>query len=100
MHEAGFFLVADDTAEGGIQIIPHPDSQSPDSITVELPTEEVLMEFHVHGDGFDSRPSREDQRIADEHYFDVYTGSSQGLFVYRYKTRQIEFLAKDLDWLK
>lgn len=95
MPEAGFFLMQDG------RIIPHDkDGCGPDFITVEVPDGEIVMEMHVHHDGYDPRPSVPDREIADAHHFDVYTGSSHGLYAYRWRTRQIEFLAKDLDWLK
>jgi len=103
--EAGFRIDAD--KRGGV-IVPHEFTNERGSLTTVL-SPLTVAEFHVHPRGSGGAPSTPDNnifgdpnlgdtKVADEHLIDIYTFNEQGLFVYRWKTKQIIKLRDGFDW--
>lgn len=103
--EAGFRIDAD---EHGDTVVPHEYTNEQGSLTAVL-SPLTVAEFHVHplgGGGAPSTPDNNvfggpehgDTKVADTAMIDIYTFNDQGLFVYRWSTKQIIKLRDGYDW--
>jgi hypothetical protein len=63
-------------------------------------TSDTFAIFHVHPDIGDPKPSQNDINIANKYHLDIYTLTSQGLFMYDYADKAVMKLRSGLDWMK
>lgn len=103
--EAGFRI---DAGSHGLEIVPHERTNEQGSLTTII-IGSTEAEFHVHPKGTGGAPSTPennilgdsdhgDTKVADDKKIDIYTFNEQGLFVYRWETKQIVKLRDGLDW--
>ena len=60
----------------------------------------IIGVVHTHPNTSGSRPSYEDQRLADKFGVPVFTLTSRGMFIYDPDTRKVSLVQDGLDWLK
>jgi hypothetical protein len=103
--EAGFRI---DVDKRTVTIVPHERTNEHDMLTTTL-SMSTVAEFHVHPLGSSGEPSTPennylgdsdhgDTKVADDHQIDIYTFNNNGLFVYRWKTKQIIKLRDGYEW--
>jgi hypothetical protein len=89
-------------------VVPHEYTNEQDQLTVEINIWTVA-EFHVHPNNSGPAPSTPennslnstehgDTLVADQNMIDIYTFSTQGLYVYRWQTKKTFLLRERLDW--
>jgi hypothetical protein len=105
--EAGFRI---DRNVHGFVVVPHEHTNERGLLTIVLSLNTVA-EFHVHPNDAGGAPSTPennfsgdrnlgDTKVADAAHIDIYTFNRDGLFVYRWKTKQIIMLRNRYDWLQ
>jgi hypothetical protein len=104
--EAGFRM---DAGRNGLTIVPHEHTNEQGHLTTVI-TVLTVAEFHVHPLGSGGAPSTPDNnflgdsshgdtKVADDAKIDIYTFNNQGLFVYRWGTKQTTKLRDGYEWL-
>jgi hypothetical protein len=105
--EAGFRM---DVDRNSLTVVPHEHTNEQGSLTTVV-TIFTTAEFHVHPLGSGGAPSTPennvlgdsnhgDTKVADDTMIDVYTFNNEGLFVYRWDTKQTIKLRDGFDWQK
>ena len=103
--EAGFRI---DVGRQELIVVPHEHTNEQGHLTTVI-TILTTAEFHVHPLGTGGAPSTPennilgdpnhgDTKVADDAKIDIYTFNEQGLFVYRWDTKQIIKLRDGFDW--
>lgn len=106
--EAGFRIDISNNNNGYV-IVPHRFTNQYHVLSIEIEPWTVA-EFHIHPNSDDAEPSTPgnnylgnsigDTGLADKYMIDMYTYNRQGLYVYRWKTKEILLLRKDSNWLR
>jgi hypothetical protein len=105
--EAGFRI---DAERMSYIVVDHEFTNEQDKLTTQI-VPWTIAEFHVHPNWGGAAPSTPennaegsekfgDTKVADEHFIDIYTFNNQGLYVYRFTTKQTTLLRIRLEWAK